>query len=118
MQISAFIVSNKFSNFLEFQSKPEIDSVVLLLAIIDAFDAYASVFIACELSQRISNAFEDIHKHFDQFDWYLYPNEIQQMLPTILNMLQQPLELVCFGSFSSSRMSFQKASAHIHSKHA
>lgn len=97
--------------FHQFQSKPEMDLVPLVLAFVDTFNYYSIVFVVCEICQQMSNAFEEIHKRFAQFDWYSFPNEIKQMLPKILIMLQRPVEFKCFGSFSSSRKSFKKASA-------
>lgn len=82
----------------------------LILAIVDAFDYYALVFVICELSQRISNEYEGIFKLADQFDWYLFSNGIKKMIPTTLIMLQRPVEIKCFGNFSSNRESFKRAS--------
>lgn len=44
----------------------------------------------------------------EQLDWYLYPEILKRMLPTISIELQKPVIFECFGSFSSSRYSFRK----------
>lgn len=80
------------------------------MAIVDAIDYYALIFVVCEVSQRFSNEFEEIYKFTDQFDWYAFANEIKAMLPTLVMVLQRPVEIKCFGSFSSNRESFKEAS--------
>lgn len=100
-----------FSSFcLNFQSKPEIELVPLVLAIVDAFDYYAVMFVVCEVSQQFTNEFEGIYKVTDRFDWYAFGNEIKAMLPTLVIILQRPVGIKCFGSFSSNRESFKEAS--------
>lgn len=70
--------------------------------------AFGMTFLTCELGQRMSNAFEEIHDVIGHFHWYLFPDEIKRMLPMILMNLQEPVELKCFGSFSCCRDSFKK----------
>lgn len=86
------------------------DSVLLILGFLDVFDVYFVVFVTCELCQIITNKFEEIEEMNEQLDWYLYPDKMKQMLPTIFCMLQKPVIFECFGSFSSSRESFKKVS--------
>jgi hypothetical protein len=43
----------------------------------------------------------------DQFKWYLFPSEIQRMLPLILNFAQQPIEIKCFGNMKNDRDTFK-----------
>lgn len=54
-------------------------------------DAFSVVIPVCEISQRWTDTLEKINDVFVQFDWYLFPNKIQRMLPTILILTQQPL---------------------------
>ena len=74
--------------------------MALLLTIIDACIAFGTLFIACELSQRVENAFSEIADDMDQLDWYLLPNELKQTLPLVMLMVQEPVTLECFGSIS------------------
>lgn len=97
-----------FECFLWFQSKPEIDSVVVMVSIVDGFDMITALLAICELCQRLSDAFEDIEDNFGKLMWYRCPSEVKQTLPIVLNMLQQPMEFKCFGSLTSSRDSFKK----------
>ena len=69
--------------------------------------AFGVVFIACELGQRVNLAFVECSDMIDQFDWYLFPAEIQRLLPIILNFTQQPVEIKCFGSTTLDRETFK-----------
>lgn len=83
---------------------------VLLLTIFYAGYAFGVVFIICELGQRLTDAFEEINDEIDRFEWYLFPSEIQRMLPTIMISAQQPVVLECFGSIAGSRETFKRVS--------
>lgn len=69
-----------------------------------------TVFAACEIGQRYSNAFSGVEFVFDQFNWYLLPIRIKRILPTILLYVQQPIEIQFFGSLSCSRELFKQVS--------
>lgn len=69
--------------------------------------ALTFVFIACELGQRLTDAFEEIEDIVDHFDWYLFPNEIKRILLIVMVIAQQPVEMECFGSISCSRVTFK-----------
>lgn len=86
------------------------DSLLVGLVVIQTCYAIFDVFIACELGERSTGAFDEISDIIYQFDWYLLPAEIQQMLPSIIHFAQQPVDLVCFGSITCSRESFKKVS--------
>lgn len=71
---------------------------------------FGVVLMACEFGQYVSNAFEGIDDEIEAFDWYLFPHELQRMLPMVLVIVQRPVELNLFGSISPLRKYFQKAS--------
>lgn len=70
--------------------------------------ALGLVFAACELSQRISNAFNDVYDALSQVDWYLLPTELQRHLIPIMMYAQQPIIIQFFGSISCSREQCQR----------
>lgn len=70
--------------------------------------AVGLIFVACELGQRISDAFEEICDMIEKFNWYSFPDELKTNLTTILIVAQQPVEIECFGSIACSRFSFKK----------
>lgn len=69
------------------------------------------MFASCELCQRSTLAFDECNDMFAQFKWYLLPTGIQRMLPMILNFVQQPTEIKCFGSAACNREMFSYVSA-------
>lgn len=82
----------------------------LLLLILNGVFGLAAVFIASELGQRITDAFEKIDSTIEKFDWYLFPIEIKQMLPMIIAIAQQPATIACFGSINCTRDVFKNVS--------
>lgn len=70
--------------------------------------AIGVVFAFYEFCQRLTNAFDEIDDEFQTFDWYLYPHEIQRMLPTVLMVIQEPVVIECFGSTYGLRDTFKK----------
>lgn len=93
---------------IEFQSKDEKNVLTLLLTVFVACYGLGILFLACELSQRLVNAFTEIDRMIEQFDWYLFPLNIQRMLPIIIVVAQEPVNLECFGSISCNRAVFKK----------
>lgn len=70
--------------------------------------AFCTLFIACELGQRLMDAFGGIEYTICQCDWHLFPIEVKRMLWAVLAMLQQPVSLECFGSIACTREVFKK----------
>lgn len=69
--------------------------------------ALALVYNSCETGQRIANAFDGIDFTIDLYAWYLFPDDIQRMLPMIIANSQQPITLECFGSIACARQVFK-----------
>lgn len=82
----------------------------VLVLVVCGFFGLTTVFIICELGQRMNNDFHEIHNTIDRLDWYLFPIKIQRMLPTIIANAQQPILLECFGSITCTRETFKKVS--------
>lgn len=93
-----------------FQSQQYIDVVVLFTAVLYALIAFGVIIVACDVGQRISNAFEQIADVTNQYRWYLFPKQVKQMFPMILMNLQMPVELPIFGNFCCDRKAFKKVS--------
>lgn len=83
---------------------------MLIEMVIEVFYSFCVVFITCELGERLINAYGGIDDVIGQFDWYLYPFEIQKFLPTIIIIAQQPVAIECFGSVTTNREAFQQVS--------
>lgn len=102
----------KFSISQNFQSNSRNYSMeVLLILGFDACNIFCTVFMCCELGQRISNEFNDINGLIDQFQWYRFPNKIKRILPMTMTMAQKPVSIQCFGGFSCCRDTFKKVCA-------
>lgn len=69
--------------------------------------SFALMFITCEIGQEIYNAFDECGDMINQFGWYLFPKEIQRILPIIVNFAQQPIVFYCFGSTACVRQTFK-----------
>lgn len=81
--------------------------VVLLITFVEVIYAFGLMFLACELCQRTTLAFEECSDTINQFDWYLLPADIQRMLPMIIQFDQQPVQIKCFGTVASDRETFK-----------
>lgn len=81
--------------------------MTILLPAINGLVALALTYIACELGQRMNDAFDKIDTTLDHTRWYMFPIEIQRMLPMIHLIAQQPVSLECFGSIACSRDVFK-----------
>lgn len=71
--------------------------------VVEAFCAFGSVSVSCELGERFASAFENISDLIDELKWYLLPHEVQRLLPILLMHTQQRIALKCFGSISCVR---------------
>lgn len=70
----------------------------LLLLILCGIIGFTLLFVACELSHRMTCAFDTVNVYIEQLNWYLFPIEVKRMLPMII-----ATALECFGSISCTR---------------
>lgn len=81
-----------------------------MVSILSVIYALGILLVACELGQRTGLAFVECYDLIVQFDWFLFPAEIQRMIPMILIFTQQPFEIECFGNMSCNRDTFKYVS--------
>lgn len=81
---------------------------MLWKAVFNIFCVFGSVFLACEIGQRFTDLFEDITDLLGRLNWYLFPMNVQRLLPTILVNAQEPVVIGCFGIINGSRVQCQK----------
>lgn len=98
------------TSFDIFQSHDEIDPLVLLNMIFVGAEALATVFVLCEIGQRIGGACNEINDVFDRLNWYLFPIEVRETLPMVILYVQQPINFKFFGSFACSREQLKRVS--------
>lgn len=78
------------------------------------------VFTICALGQKLSQNFEDIADLVEQYDWYLFTEEINRILLTIITILQRSIAIECFGSLEAGHEAYKKVSSiskHSHKKY-
>lgn len=71
---------------------------------------FSCICVACELGQRVTDAFTSINDVIDQFNWYRYPAVMKRILYAILPTVQKPIDVKCFGSFAANRETCRKVS--------
>lgn len=84
--------------------------MAVLLTMFGSGYAFGTMFIACDLGQRLDDAFAEIGELIYQCDWHLFSVEMRRMVVVMITVLQQPLSFKCFGSISCSREVFKKVS--------
>lgn len=80
----------------------------LLYAFVLIFWAFIQILIFCELGKRVTDRFAHISDVIYFSEWYTFPKEIQQMLPTVLVAAQEPVVLQGFANLKCTRDSFKK----------
>lgn len=65
------------------------------------------LFITCEIAERICSKFDEIDDEINQSKWYLFPLEMQQVLPIIMANAQAENYFECFGSIRCNRENFK-----------
>lgn len=64
----------------------------------------------CYFGENITNQFNVINHAIYGCDWYLFPHEVQRILPTIMVSTQRPLILRGFGNVVCTREAFKNVS--------
>lgn len=75
--------------------------------------SFGSIFIACELGERASLAFDEIDQMVGQFNLYYFPPNVMKMLPIFLAMVQKTFRIGVFGSIKCGRESFKNVSSFV-----
>lgn len=90
------------------QSQDTIDNAVMFRSIFYGFWVFGLAFFSTELGQQCTNESGKTIDTFNQLRWYLFPIEIQRLMPTIMIGVQQPFVIESFGIVSSNRDQFKK----------
>lgn len=72
---------------------------------------FGFVFIYCEAGNQIAGKFDEVDEAFYNLEWDIFPEKIQKMMPIILHVTQQPVQLKAYGNFECSRNTFKKVIA-------
>lgn len=68
------------------------------------------LFLTCELGERIASLFNELDNEIVQLEWYLFPMEVQKLLPMVMINTQESIVIQCFGSVACTRWQFKKVS--------
>lgn len=82
---------------LFFQSQPLPDIALLSSAAFEGFWAFAFIVFFCEFGHHVFNAFDDLNTAIDQYHWYLFPIEIQKLLPIVMVGCQKTSSIKGYG---------------------
>lgn len=99
---------HQFFFLLQFQSQNVDNWLVFVSVIFNLVWTLALVFVPCEIGERVRSEFMTLNFTISQFDWHLFPDEIQKILPVIIINAQQPVLIEWFGSISCVREVFKK----------
>lgn len=78
-----------------------IRSLMLLLS------TYMWIFGFCYFGERVTSAFNDLHKTVYLCDWYSFPLKIRKYIPNILLSAQQPVHMHGFASLHCTLQTFK-----------
>lgn len=74
---------------------------MLLCCVILLLWINAIIFIFCECGERITIGFVEVNDEICQLKWYLFPYEIQRMMPNMMMATQEAVILKGCGNCSS-----------------
>lgn len=93
----------------DFKSHGEFDPATMLFPIAAMFWSIVLIFIVCMLGEMVTDGFVEINDVICQLDWYLYPMEIQRIMPNVLCATQQLVIVKGLSSLGAyTREAFQK----------
>lgn len=99
----AYLLSSLFS----IQSHEAVNLNIAFIQIGEIFWSFALIFIYCEYGERVNAAFANLYIVISQFNWYLMPMNIQQILPVIIGGVQQSVNIQGYGNFPCNRKAFK-----------
>lgn len=94
--------------FFSPQSYGTIDPLVIWMSILFGLLTLCLVFSVCEIGQHFTNSFAEIISEIKQWNWYLFPIEIQSILPMIMVNTQEPSTIGYNIIFTCSRHQFKQ----------
>lgn len=97
-----------FVSLFQYQSHDQLDTVVLLESTLYGLFVFLILFVTCELGEGVVNIFSEIDNEIVQSNWYLFPRNVQKMLPLVMINAQKPVVIKCFGNVACTRWQFRK----------
>lgn len=82
----------------------------MVLSIVQVVWSLSLAFVPCEIGERLTAAFIAIFEDLCALDWYMYPIEMQKVLPLIMLNAHELITIECFGEISCTRDVFKSVS--------
>ena len=93
--------------FISLQEISKNISILFFKIMIEVFWTFALVFATCEFGQMVTQSFIEVDYSIVQLNWYLFPQEVQKILPILMASVQKPIQFSVFGSIKSGRETFK-----------
>lgn len=65
------------------------------------------MFILCETGEIVAGRFDEIDL-YEECDWYIFPCQIQRLLPIIIINMRRTVAIQAFGNILCARETFKK----------
>lgn len=89
------------------ENSSPIDSIIFMIAL---FWSLCSVFLVCELSERLTIRCESLEDAFYGWPWYSFSNDMQKWFVIVIANAQQTPIIKGFGNVPCTRESFKSVS--------
>lgn len=94
------ICSTLFVLHIEINTMQPINTIITLMWMCWTF---AQMFIFCELGENVTDQFNQISNAIYSSDWYMFPKEIQRIIPIIAMSAQRPVIIQGFVNLKCTR---------------
>lgn len=71
------------------------------------FWSFVQIFYLCDFGESVSGRYASISENIYQSNWYLFPFDVQRLLPIIMISAQQPIILRGLGNVLYTREAFK-----------
>lgn len=85
-----------------------LDYGAIFMCVLELVYVFCLHFFYCEFGNQLESKFDEINEALYESDWTSYPAEVQRMMPVILLVSQQPVQLFAYGNYPCSRETFKK----------
>lgn len=90
------------------------DVVLLATAAFEGFWAFCFIVFFCEFGHYVFHAFDELNMAIDQLDWFLFPAEIQKLLPILISGCQNTCCIKGYGDVQCIRDTSKRVSELAH----
>lgn len=70
--------------------------------------AFGQMFLFCEMGENLNNQFSRVSDAIYSSSWYMFPRDLQRIIPTVMMAAQRPVTLQGFANLRCTRQAFKK----------